>query len=116
MYLRFQCQGYILYHTLRNRLRTNFQNEVRVRFWSNEWRKASPQGPYATREELLMCLSDVQQILIRAQYTAYPVEVTITQLQLESASPRNDGLGQASYVEQCICPQGYTGLSCEVGK
>ena len=103
-----------MYHTLRNRLRTNFQNEVRVRFWSNEWRKSSPQGPYATREELLMCLSDVQQILIRAQYTAYPVEVTITQLQLESASPRNDGLGQASYIEQCICPQGYTGLSCEV--
>ena len=108
------CEGYTLYHTLRNRLRPNFQNEVRVRFWSNEWRKTSPQGPYATREELLMCLSNVQQILIRAQYTPYPVEVTITQLQLASASPRNDGLGRAFYVEQCICPQGYAGLSCEV--
>ena len=52
--------------------------------------------------------------IFRAQYTPYPVDVSITQLQLESASPRNDGLGQAFFVEQCICPPGYTGLSCEV--
>ena len=23
-------------------------------------------------------------------------------------------MGQAFYVEQCLCPKGYTGISCEV--
>ena len=50
----------------------------------------------------------------RAQYTAYPLDVSITGLQLDTASPSNTGMGQAFYVEQCLCPKGYTGISCEV--
>ena len=50
----------------------------------------------------------------RAEYTRYPIDVTISNVQLETASSRNTGLGLANFVEQCICPRGYTGLSCEV--
>lgn len=35
---------------------------------------------------------------------------------MDSAGIRNTGQGQASYVEECRCPAGYTGLSCEVHK
>ena len=40
----------------------------------------------------------------------------MTGLQLDTASPVNSGLGQAYYVEQCLCPKGYTGISCEVSE
>lgn len=33
---------------------------------------------------------------------------------MDSAGIRNVGLGNASYVEECQCPAGYSGLSCEV--
>lgn len=32
---------------------------------------------------------------------------------MDSAGVRNTGLGQASFVEKCQCPIGYSGLSCE---
>ena len=33
---------------------------------------------------------------------------------LSTAVTQNTGLGRAVYVEDCSCPTGYTGLSCEV--
>ena len=35
---------------------------------------------------------------------------------MESAVPYNTGGRGAPQVEQCVCPPGYTGLSCEVKK
>ena len=50
----------------------------------------------------------------RAQYSDYPLDVSMTGLQLDTASAADSGMGQAYYVEQCLCPKGYTGISCEV--
>lgn len=33
---------------------------------------------------------------------------------MDIAEDRVTGLGRASTVEQCQCPRGYKGLSCEV--
>lgn len=33
---------------------------------------------------------------------------------MESAQSNNVGLGAASLVEECSCPTGYKGRSCEV--
>ena len=52
--------------------------------------------------------------IFRAQYTPYPVDVTISNVKIETAVPFDSGLGIANFVEQCLCPKGYTGLSCEV--
>ena len=60
------------------------------------------------------CTLISRNLFYRAQYTAYPLDVSITGLQLDTASPSNTGMGQAFYVEQCLCPKGYTGISCEV--
>ena len=35
-------------------------------------------------------------------------------ISLETAVPQNAGYGKALLVEQCECPVGYIGLSCEV--
>ena len=75
---------------------------------------------------------------VRAQQYRSPgqLELTLTALELESAEARDTGLGRTPFVEQvrgdihtsdkkgrknniincyvqCLCPAGYTGLSCE---
>lgn len=40
--------------------------------------------------------------------------VNITDFAMESAQHINVGLGAANLVEECTCPPGYEGLSCEV--
>ncbi len=39
---------------------------------------------------------------------------SISDLTLDIAESRNTGLGRAWEVEECRCPRGYRGLSCEV--
>ena len=40
-------------------------NEISVQFTPGEWRKDSDQGPMATREDILMTLQDLRNLLIR---------------------------------------------------
>ena len=68
----------------------------------------------ADRADLMSSLADVEMILIRAQYfTRGPVDVTVKNVELETAVPGDTGLGRTAFIEQCLCPLGYTGLSCE---
>lgn len=51
----------------------------------------------------------------RAQYDDDTVVNTlITNINMDSAAVRNTGQGKSVFVEECRCPAGYTGLSCEV--
>lgn len=51
-------------------------------------------------------------ILVRADLNN--AGVNITDFVMESAEHINVGLGAASLVEECTCPKGYVGLSCQV--
>lgn len=50
----------------------------------------------------------------RTQYFGDGLETTITDINVDSAGHMNNGQGKAAFVEQCACPAGYSGLSCEV--
>lgn len=78
--------------------------------------KRSDTGPetLARREEIMMALAAVDNILIRLQYVEGRIDTLIENIEMDSAAMRNTGLGQAVYVEECRCPVGYSGLSCEV--
>lgn len=52
-------------------------------------------------------------ILLRAELNN--AGANITEFRMESAQLLNVGLGAANLVEECQCPQGYKGRSCEVG-
>ena len=105
-------------------LRADYDNEVSVRFWPDndegDWfTSVSVDGAsgadVAGRDDLMETLAEVDMILIRAQYySSGPVDVTVSDVELETAVPSDSGLGQTSNVEQCLCPAGYTGLSCEL--
>ncbi|WAR15211.1 PGBM-like protein, partial [Mya arenaria] len=66
-----------------------------------------------TRETFMKMLSDVEGILIRATYHQNMASVTLRDVSMDTAIPTPTGLGGAPMVEDCRCPEGYTGLSCE---
>ncbi|KAF5283747.1 hypothetical protein FQR65_LT02641 [Abscondita terminalis] len=89
--------------------------DLSVRFFVGEWVKRAPNTPetQATREDIMMVLENVDHVLIKLQYIDGHLETTLNNIEMDSAAVRNTGLGQAVYVEQCACPTGYSGLSCE---
>ncbi|XP_061591358.1 basement membrane-specific heparan sulfate proteoglycan core protein isoform X3 [Cololabis saira] len=80
-------------------------------FREENWRR--PDGMPATREHLLMVLADLDDVLIRASYSSEMRSSSIFDISMEVAVPNYSGLAQALEVEQCRCPPGYQGLSCQ---
>ncbi|XP_034337833.2 basement membrane-specific heparan sulfate proteoglycan core protein isoform X5 [Magallana gigas] len=103
--------GVTLIHrsTLENR--PNTPSSYRVPFTENAW--TALDGSATTREFLLMALADLDAILIRATFTRDTDEASIRDVVMDIAEDRVTGQGRASTVEQCQCPRGYKGLSCE---
>ncbi|XP_044524651.1 basement membrane-specific heparan sulfate proteoglycan core protein [Gracilinanus agilis] len=82
-----------------------------VPFREHAWRRAD--GQPATREHLLMALANIDVIMIRASYAESQVESRLSGLHMDVAVPQVTGLEQAVEVEQCVCPPGYRGPSCQ---
>lgn len=63
----------------------------------------------------MMTLANIEKILIKLQYIDGPErEVELLNIVMDSAAVHDFlGLGAASLVEECRCPTGYRGLSCE---
>ncbi|XP_040361206.1 basement membrane-specific heparan sulfate proteoglycan core protein isoform X5 [Ixodes scapularis] len=105
-----------LYHTLRQSYGPLRDNAVEVQFWEGEWHKADRQsrGPdTATREDIMMALQNIEGIFVRASFDDELAESSIQNLEMESASYSSPKNPPATFVEQCSCPTGYTGNSCE---
>ncbi|XP_049611156.2 basement membrane-specific heparan sulfate proteoglycan core protein isoform X2 [Syngnathus scovelli] len=85
--------------------------QFEVVFTEEHWRR--PDGMPATREHLLMLLADLDDILIRASYYTEMRSSSISDVSMDVAVPNYSGLAQALEVEQCRCPPGYQGLSCQ---
>ncbi|KAM6928878.1 basement membrane-specific heparan sulfate proteoglycan core protein isoform 8-T8 [Lycodopsis pacificus] len=86
-------------------------NQFEIVFKEENWRR--PDGMPATREHLLMVLADLDDILIRASYSTEMRSSSIFDISMEVSVPNYSGLAQALEVEQCRCPPGYRGLSCQ---
>ena len=71
-------------------------------------------GQPATREQLLLALADVDTILIRATYSDTTRRTSISNVAMETATDSQLMTEPAYEVEQCVCPDGYEGMSCEV--
>lgn len=111
-----QGNGYTLLHYSSSTPTQNINERVEVRLFESEWVRKSAGAPESTasREEIMMVLEDIENILIKVQYKEGLLNTTITNIEMDSAATPDSGLGAALYVEQCTCPAGYTGSSCEV--
>nr|XP_032526331.1 basement membrane-specific heparan sulfate proteoglycan core protein [Danaus plexippus plexippus] len=102
------------YQTLVHQSRNDRSREpnINARLTPGDWQKPSSIGLVAaTREDIMMALDDISMILLRADLNN--AGVNITDFNMESAQRNNVGLGSASLVEECTCPKGYKGRSCE---
>ncbi|EOB08656.1 Laminin subunit alpha-2, partial [Anas platyrhynchos] len=68
-----------------------------------------------SREDFLNVLYDVHYILIKATHGNIMRQSRISEISMEVAeSGTVSGMTPQAYlIEQCVCPQGYSGLSCE---
>lgn len=66
-----------------------------------------------TREEFTLLLYDLKRLLVRAKFHTDQVEGGLYQVDLERASNSSKSIKKAIGTEQCDCPPGYAGLSCE---
>jgi hypothetical protein len=107
--------GITLYHESRTRLEPNQPVEVIIRFLPEDWSKGADSRDSARREDLMMVLQSIEYFLIRASYVESNVlDTTITNIRMDTAIEQNYNQGQAVLVEECRCPPGYIGLSCDV--
>ncbi|KAK4809745.1 hypothetical protein QYF61_007113 [Mycteria americana] len=60
-----------------------------------------------------MALADLDEILIRATYSTSTAASSIADVAMDTAVPPQPGLPPAPEVEECRCPPGYHGLSCQ---
>ncbi|VBB30312.1 unnamed protein product, partial [Acanthocheilonema viteae] len=87
------------------------ENTVEVSLFEDHWQRVD--GQLATREHLLMALADLDSLLIKMSYVDECSSSSLISVSLDYAEPHATG-GQIAYeVEQCQCPPGYIGTSCE---
>ncbi|XP_073795137.1 basement membrane-specific heparan sulfate proteoglycan core protein isoform X12 [Danio rerio] len=84
---------------------------ITVTFRESAWRRAD--GQPCTREHLLMALADINVFMIRATYADNMAETSLSNIQMDIAVPHSTGNERAMEVEECACPQGYSGPSCQ---
>ena len=61
-----------------------------------------------------MVLADLERIWCKATPKTKTTKSSISYVVMETASENELNTEPAVEVEQCICPEGYDGLSCEV--
>ncbi|XP_053672067.1 basement membrane-specific heparan sulfate proteoglycan core protein [Anopheles nili] len=104
--------GMTLFHWHKGSFRPDIKNHVSVSLLPNNWVQTD-RSP-ASREDIMMALANIDSILIRMQYVdGIERNIELVNIMMDSAAQDDRGLGSASLVEQCRCPPGYRGLSCE---
>lgn len=90
-------------------------HKYRVLMHESAWERLDRPGSPASREYMMMALAGLDHILIKAAHSGVTSTAGISDVSLDTGSERDprSGRGRASAVEQCQCPPGYKGLSCE---
>ncbi|XP_043237332.1 basement membrane-specific heparan sulfate proteoglycan core protein-like isoform X3 [Amphibalanus amphitrite] len=103
-----------LKHTYQSEPEPGRPVEISVPFLEQYWTHADARRASSVdREHLMMALADLEYILIKAAPTDAAQQSALSEVSMDIAVPQNTGLERADAVEQCSCPRGYKGLSCE---
>jgi len=72
------------------------------------------RGNEVSRSSMMDVLANLEYIRIRASYGSRMSATSLSNVMMDTAVPFNTGQEAAHLVEECHCPQGYKGTSCEV--
>ncbi|XP_067302205.1 basement membrane-specific heparan sulfate proteoglycan core protein isoform X7 [Pseudorasbora parva] len=106
-----QGNGIFLEHYSQTKPLPRVPATITVPFRESAWRRTD--GQPCTREHLLMALADISVFMIRATYADNMAESIVSNIQMDIAVPHSTGNERALEVEECACPQGYSGPSCQ---
>ncbi|XP_055907050.1 laminin subunit alpha-2 isoform X2 [Eupeodes corollae] len=70
------------------------------------------RGMAVTRNEFMSVLVDVESVLIRGFFHTDQVETILERATIYTGGTEL-GAKSTTFIEECICPPGYTGYSCE---
>lgn len=87
----------------------NITQSYRIPFTEEHWKRSD--GKQINRQYFMMVLADIKSIFIRTIHGTTAVAV-LSNISLDTASEHGSN-ERALEVEQCACPQGHIGLSCE---
>ena len=90
------------------------EERLRVPVYEDGW--VSMRGNVkipATREDFLRVLSSIEAILVRATVCRDMERTSISRVNMDIAVGQQTGGPPAVGAEECRCPPGYSGLSCE---
>ncbi|CAG9529626.1 unnamed protein product [Cercopithifilaria johnstoni] len=97
----------------------NVSGRYKIHLHENQWRSRLSPDVRVTRKQLMIALQNLQGIYIRATYN-YPSTgdtASISEISIDVAVWENitdtSSNSVAVGVEQCECPQGYAGNSCQ---
>ncbi|XP_059501383.1 laminin subunit alpha-2 isoform X3 [Stegostoma tigrinum] len=87
-----------------------------VELTEHDWKyDNSPDGRPVSRKDFMDLLYDINSILIKASYGTFMRQTRISEISMEvaEASDHYFRAEHAQQIEQCFCPEGYSGLSCQ---
>ena len=92
----------------------NEMERHRIPIYEEGWtiRRGSAGRP-VTREEYLRVLSSIDTILVRASVARNIESAAISRVNMDIAVPQVTGGPPTQGAEECRCPRGYRGFSCE---
>lgn len=110
--------GIMLQYINPDKFAENVEMEFVVNIGAEEsnWQKSDHKhqtSGLATRVDFLRVLSKVEMIAIRATFHTQMKESYLRDVSLDEATSTFTGQPMALEVEQCVCPTGYAGHSCE---
>ncbi|XP_071118715.1 laminin subunit alpha-2-like [Haliotis cracherodii] len=99
-------------------LREKEENSLMVRLHESYWKKLvlrgnSFQEEPVSKQEFMLILQGLTKIMIRASYHTAQDTIYLKDVTLDTVSPISQTNISLPSVEQCVCPMGYAGLSCE---
>ncbi|KAI6230502.1 hypothetical protein M3Y99_01050000 [Aphelenchoides fujianensis] len=100
----------VLHHNTRQQHETERDNSVSIPITEQSFTRSD--GQQSSREDLLMALADVDEVLVKSSCVENTQSSSLTSVSLDYAEPYGSG-ELALDVEQCRCPEGYVGPSCE---
>ncbi|KAL1786196.1 laminin subunit gamma-3 [Sigmodon hispidus] len=116
MYLRLEGAGLVL--TLRpssppNPQDTRWPGQVQLRFLMQETSEEADHPLPALHFQQVLANLTALSIWTKGQGLGHSGQVFLCEVRLTSAQPQGGLAPPASWVETCLCPQGYTGQFCE---
>ncbi|XP_067840661.1 laminin subunit alpha-2 isoform X3 [Heptranchias perlo] len=87
-----------------------------VELTEHDWKyDSSPDGRPVSRKDFMDVLYDIDSILIKASYGTFMRQTRISEISMEVAEASDSYFlaEHAQQIEQCFCPEGYSGLSCQ---